>query len=427
MNDRPRRPYGLGTVEPYRGQLRARGPRDATGKRPVLGIFPIDQEGAAEKLLEDVAILKAEAHLGGKGSMTLTTYGSRFLDARDSAGVRDIKNERSRWRHHCATAHFKDWPMQNVEKTDAKEWLAGLGQKEAVDNRVADPKLRAERVYRRKVRKLSAQTRKHCLNLMRMAWDQAIEDGHATINPFATLEAPQIPKPSFDYLHLADQKQFERCEAIDEVDRLRVMFAYGSGLRQNDQWVMKIADLRLDLDAPDMMPLVHKRGPRKPPERMRIDLFGVALYAAKRMLKLLPAYCPDNPKGLLWPLPSGAQRQKRKPYGWNELRAKAGIKRHITWHELRDTCASSLLMGWWGRKWSLSEVAAQLCQSDIETTVRYAHMAPSALAQAARETIGHQLASTPRRGTAKSRAKSRRATQESNLRPTAPEAVALSN
>ena len=70
--------------------------------------------------------------------MTLKTYGSRFLDARDSAGVRDIKNERSRWRHHCETAHFAEWPIQNVEKSDAKEWLANLGQKFAINIRAAE-------------------------------------------------------------------------------------------------------------------------------------------------------------------------------------------------------------------------------------------------------------------------------------------------
>jgi hypothetical protein len=49
-------------------------------------------------------------------------------------------------------------------------------------------------------------------------------------------------------------------------------------------------------------------------------------------------------------------------------------------------------MGWWGRKWSLAEIAAHLCQSTTDVTERYAHMEPSHLAEAAAATIGHKLA-----------------------------------
>ena len=58
------------------------------------------------------------------------------------------------------------------------------------------------------------------------------------------------------------------------------MFAWGTGIRQYDQWVMKLSDLRLDLPDPDMVILCHKNGPRKPPKRIRVQLFGGGLYSA---------------------------------------------------------------------------------------------------------------------------------------------------
>ena len=412
-----RRKYGLGTVEPYRDRFRARAPRQVDGRRPVLGIRATVEE--ADKLLHDVAQLRAEA--AGGDAMTLRTLGPRFLDARESNGVRDMKSERSRWKLHIATAHFADWPMSMIQKADIKDWLTRLGQKLAADVRVKDPTKQLMRIYRRKPRKLGPQSRKHCLNLIRMAFVEAIDLGHCTENPAEGIDAPVVPKSEFDYLHMHEQTAIANCAAVDEADRLRAMFSWGTGIRQFDQWTMRLTDLRLEAADPDMIIWCHKLE-----KRVRVQLFGVALYALKRWLTLLPAYCEKNERGLVWPLPSGAQRQKSKSYGWAAMLKTAGIKRHVIWHELRDTCATSLLMGWWGRKWTLREVQEMLHHSSAEVTERYAHFAPAALAEAARDTIGHQLATHPRRTEARKHRKNKgRATQGSNLRPSASEADAL--
>jgi hypothetical protein len=58
----------------------------------------------------------------------------------------------------------------------------------------------------------------------------------------------------------------------------------------------------------------------------------------------------------------------------------------VRWHDLRHTCASSLVAGWWGRRWSLEEVREMLGHSSVLVTERHAHFADSAMDRAARQT-----------------------------------------
>lgn len=65
-----------------------------------------------------------------------------------------------------------------------------------------------------------------------------------------------------------------------------------------------------------------------------------------------------------------------------------GIVRNVRWHDLRHTAGSSLVSGWWGRRWTLEEVQRYLGHESIEATKRYAHLGETALKRAVRETPG---------------------------------------
>jgi integrase len=73
---------------------------------------------------------------------------------------------------------------------------------------------------------------------------------------------------------------------------------------------------------------------------------------------------------------------------WKKLLAAAGIKRHLVWHDLRHTCGTALLGGYFGRKWRLEEIQQFLGHKQIEMTQRYAHALQQTLTDAARETPG---------------------------------------
>jgi hypothetical protein len=139
----------------------------------------------------------------------------------------------------------------------------------------------------------------------------------------------------------------------------------------------------------------------------------MALEAAREWLTILPSYAPHNPEGLMFPTPAqekqsksggrgwagGARRQVGKtPPAWKTVKKKLG-QRKIWWHLLRHTCATSLLCGWWGRRWSLEEVAKMLGHSSVKVTERYAHLMASELANIAAESHAWWLARRTNGGT----------------------------
>lgn len=71
----------------------------------------------------------------------------------------------------------------------------------------------------------------------------------------------------------------------------------------------------------------------------------------------------------------------------------AGVRRSIRWHDLRHTCASSLVQGLWGPAWTLEEVKEMLGHSSILVTQRYAHLGETALKRAAKRvsSVGYEL------------------------------------
>lgn len=124
-----------------------------------------------------------------------------------------------------------------------------------------------------------------------------------------------------------------------------------------------------------------------------VPLFGIALAAAQNQSLVLDA----RGAGLgdyVWPAPRGGPRDKKPPTGWRDWLLLAGISRRVRWHDLRHTCAASLVSGWWGRAWSLEEVKQLLGHSSITITERYAHFSKNVLQRAADETVAAQLAQT---------------------------------
>jgi hypothetical protein len=104
----------------------------------------------------------------------------------------------------------------------------------------------------------------------------------------------------------------------------------------------------------------------------------------------------------MWPTPRGARRQRGKTYGFRKHLKAAGIVRAVRWHDLRHTCASSLVAGWWGNVWRLEFVRDLLGHSSVTVTEIYAHLAPDVLQAVARSTDGgggwDQIGITPEDG-----------------------------
>lgn len=113
-----------------------------------------------------------------------------------------------------------------------------------------------------------------------------------------------------------------------------------------------------------------------------------ALYAVRATT------CKENDKQLTFPARYGGHRSEGKFLGrrhfemWNALLHKADVQRHLCWHDLRHTCGTALLGGYFGRKWRLEEIQQMLGHAEVTTTERYAHALQQTLNDAARATAG---------------------------------------
>ncbi len=359
--------------------------------RKVVGTF--EDEDEAHDVL-DAAIAEIADKGATVGDATLRSYGSKWLDRRELAGVRGIGTDRSRWKKHVLAAPFADVPLVAIGRSQVRAWAQKLTSKRADDRRNNGRR-----------RKLSRKTAHECVLLLRRCLQDAVDDEIIATNPADKIRvgpATRAAKKAADqdgwtYLTADEQRALIDCEGIPERERLCIAFAIGTGLRQGEQWNLELADVHVAGDEPHIM--VRYGGPGHAPPKngkiRRVPLFGIALDAAKRWLAIMKATKHKNRFRLMWPTVRGYRRQKSKTYGFADALASAGIvaskrhdKRHVRWHDLRHTAASSLVAGWWGERWTLDEVRSLLGHSSVTVTERYAHLAPSVLQSRARRTVG---------------------------------------
>lgn len=324
--------------------------------------------------------------------LTFREFGQQIIAER-AKYIRGPAKERNRWAVHVATAAFADMPLGEIRRRHIGEWHTTMIGKRAQD--------------RRKPRTLAKPTIERCHALVSVIFGEALRRELIESNPCVGQKL-RMPKGDADteekwaYLSLEEQAAIKACEAIPEWDRWGMQFAWGTGLRQGEQCNLELRDVHLD--GPEPHVYVRYGSPGKPPKSgkpRRVPLFGDGLEAARELVKI--AGTKPNPCGLLFPSSTGGRRSVGKPLGrskrshdrWRDpfhLHLKAaGVDRHFRWHDLRHTCASSLVIGCWGRAWRLEEIQVLMGHSAITITQRYAHLGEDALKRAARETVSPQV------------------------------------
>jgi integrase len=319
---------------------------------------------------------------------TFLAFAEETMGRREQDGIRGIDREWSRFRCHIATAPFAEKELGDIRPKDVREWLRELGQKKCA-NGDREKTLSRQTVHR-------AQTLASAIFVA--AVEREIVDG----NPCAGVRLRKAVDESdteekWAYLHLDEQREIAACEAIPLHDRLAIRFSFLTGLRQGEFRHLEIADVHLEGDSPHVVVRYagRKNGKKLPPKSgkvRKVPLIAEAQAVTREWLELLPTFSPSNPHGLMWPTCRGHYRQQGKPLGKSgtvrKHYATAGIKLrpHLHWHALRHTCASSLLAGWWGRRWAIEEVQVVMGHSSVTITQRYAHLSEDTIAQAARET-----------------------------------------
>lgn len=301
----------------------------------------------------------ARPMLARASELTVSEWGAEWLRERDEGGYRHVADDRRRWSKHVAGHAIATLPLRLVTEPIAREWLHDL------------------LVAKKSTGKpLAANTCRNALNLLRTAFTDACEAEVLEVNPFHALRIPRARSARTEELStvltLPEQAAF--LYVVAEPERWIVAFAMGTGLRQSEQWAMRRAQVQAN------GVLIGSR---------TVPLFGIALAAMTHQNALLDAR-GAGPEDYVWPAPRGGPRDKKPPRGWRDWLKLAGISRRVRWHDLRHTCAASLVSGWWGRAWSLEEVRELLGHSSITITERYAHFSKNVLRRAAEETIAAQ-------------------------------------
>jgi integrase len=361
--------------------------------RRLPGTYASEAEAEAVRI-ETLAIL-AKAGRSAVGGLTLRSFGHVAVARWEARGQRSVYDDRNMFNVHVATAHFADWPIQNIRRADVKRWRDELLTKKAVRAITKGPK--GARVVERTVtaRPLSRQRIINVLSLIRRIFHEALEDEVIDRNPALEVYAPSEQRTDEPWTFLELDEQRALLAVIPPFDRRFIQFAMGTGMRWGELCALRREDVRVEGENPTV--LVRYGSRTKAPKNGRIrtiQLFGLALDAANEQLVALDRL--RNVHGLMWPGERGRWRSEGKaPRGWTGWLRAAGIARNVRPHDLRHTCAAALVSGMWGPAWRLEEVRDQLGHSSVKVTERYAHLAGSALKRAAAATIGPRWTTNP--------------------------------
>lgn len=335
-----RRQPGQGSIEEHpkgtgRWRVRAR-----VRGRLVVVASGLSREQAEETAAAYTELRNAEVMREG---ITLSQFGIGFLSRRERRGIRGIAADRNRWKVYVDEMAIGKLPVATLRRRDIVDWLDELGDMG-----------------------LAAQTRRNALNLLRVALHDAVDRELLEANPARDVKLPRMvdatAKEDLEGILTPEEQAALLATMPPELSPV-VRFALLTGLRKSEQWWLRWEDVHLD----EGYVLVRRSAHGKPTKGGRPRRVAL-LEPARAILEALPRRSP-------WVF-CGARGKRRghgkDPHGWHDAVEAAGITHRVRWHDLRHTCATSLLAGWWGRKWSLEEVCKLLGHSSVQVTERYA-------------------------------------------------------
>lgn len=360
-----KRKFRHGSVEEHpKGSGRWRVRARISGKLRVV-VSDLVSRASAEEHADAYARERQLVEL--REGITLSQFGQGFLDRREKIQkARSIDEDRNRWKSYIELDPIGKVAVASLRRSDVVEWRDRLLTKRS----------------RRGRHGLGPQTVKNALSLLRAALAEAADRDLLKSNPAADVKVPRGLGATHDLdlegiLLPADQQAL--IGAVPAAHRPAVLFALATGLRWSE-----LSWLRWEDVSGDVVIVRRSRAgkPTKSGKPRRLPLLGPAKLALAGARELRRAGCP-----WVFPGPTKQGPRKQAPSHWPAWLARAGITKRVRFHDLRHTTATSLLAGWWGRKWSLEEVRQQLGHSSIQVTERYAHLLD--------ETLEHAVSETP--------------------------------
>jgi len=346
-----------------------------------------DTEEEARQMLQ--ALLEAAEVPEPTG--TLRAWGVTWLERRERRGLAGADTDRGRWARLVEGSPLGELGLRSITPPRVAAWSRWLAEQ---------PRLRQARGGGYEAvpgSRLSRQTQAHALNLLRAALDDAVLEGLIPVNPAAVVGVEPADQgddlDAWTWLATGEIAQLLRSERVPEPARLLYQVAIYTGLRAGELWALRWEAVRLG-DLPQItVSRSNRRRSTKSGKVRAVPLLPQALEALQRW----HALCGAPAAGLVWPAEDGGQRPRGDDFGWADRRrgaqalqlghrSLARLRDGVRFHDLRHTCASHLLQGSWGRRWTLEEVRDFLGHCSITVTQRYAHLNPAALHAAAAAT-----------------------------------------
>lgn len=433
---------GATWIEEHYGKWRLRSrPGGRRGRKLILGTFDTREE--AERMLRAHRAEVAEGAILAPGEVTLRLWSDTWLDTREvHDSVRGIERERSVFELHVRTARFADWPLEAIAARDVQAWVREMCRKPAVSAITTKGPAGEKVVVRRpKPTPLSRTVVKHALRLLRQCLDAAEVEGLVASNA-ARAKGVAIPKvkdvgdPCWTVYTPAELEALTAPGVLRDPSRHAIAIAFFTGIRQSHLRLQEWADVELDALHPRITIRDTKGG-----KVHRVALLPVAA-------EWLRAWRAHSESGERYLFESSPRTAYSDGYDWGwagktdgdtrypSALERAGLEgRSGRFHDLRHSFISHLLMGTFGVAYSIEEAAQMAGHSTAHITERYAHLLPSHLDRkaSAASTIlvsprgnpdeGPEGNTCPRVPPVDS-AKCWRTLEDSNFRPSAPEADA---
>lgn len=358
-----RRPYGTGSVEQVREAWWAREPKSRGRRRHGPFATRVEAEGFLSALAEQIAIEQRPT-----GS-SLGAVGERWLEWRRASGhFRSTLREEERWNTHVARTELARVRVDDIDAVDIRTWLASL--------RRDDGGL------------LSPKTQRHALNLVRGALRFALERGEMRgRNPAVDVAIPRAAgrtageAEKWTWLKPAELAAVLAADTLTAHERNVLTFAAYSGLRAGEMWA-------LTWDAVDL-----DRGLVRVERALSEDGIGPPKSGLAREVPILPRARAALEAELARPRRREFVFRPAKPskFGWLHTKGynaglrdavkAARLRRTVRFHDMRHTFASLALQGLLDGlpALRLEDLRQWLGHSDLQTTQRYAKLAPDGL------------------------------------------------
>lgn len=295
-----------------------------------------------------------------KNGLTMGKLLEDWLQLREEHGlVRGIRKERSCFRANVAESSLMEEAVGQVSRRHIKAFVMEL---------FLDPK------------SPSPQTVKHALRLVRGALEWALDEEWVESNPARGVKVPKRQQePSWTFLSNVEVQALLDAP-VPLKQRALFTTALFTGLRKGELLGLRWGDVKLDSAHACVIVRASHGGPTKSMRVREVPLLQPAIES----LRAYRLEQPGLPNAHVFRRGSGGRHDESYDGGWRRVWCSRILGRHVRFHDLRHSCASSLLSGSWSPTWlsrplRLEEVREWLGHSTISVTLRYAHLSPDSL------------------------------------------------